>query len=134
MEEIYLYAWKAGLKGTYYCFIEKTIQGEKYTESVNKRGSRSWFGDNAQIQTEQKKIEQPVVTQQLLSWENKRGFGIRASHSATVSACSISYQEAEAHLRATKWDDYVDKLKKGELYGWACPTDPFEKVMCESCQ
>jgi ribonucleoside-diphosphate reductase alpha chain len=43
MEEIYLYAWKAGLKGTYYCFIEKTVQGEKYTETVNKRGERAGF-------------------------------------------------------------------------------------------
>lgn len=37
LDEIYLHAWKAGLKSTYYCFIEKNIQGEKYTESVNKR-------------------------------------------------------------------------------------------------
>lgn len=46
----------------------------------------------------------------------------------------MSPEEIEAHLRATKGDDYVDKLKKGELYGGACPTDPFERVMCESCQ
>jgi ribonucleoside-diphosphate reductase alpha chain len=35
--DIYMYAWQAGLKSTYYCFIEKTIQGEKYTQKVNKR-------------------------------------------------------------------------------------------------
>lgn len=26
MREVYNYAWKQGLKGTYYCFIEKKIQ------------------------------------------------------------------------------------------------------------
>lgn len=37
MQNIYMYAWEQGLKGTYYCFIEKRIQGEKYTQAVNKR-------------------------------------------------------------------------------------------------
>lgn len=35
--DIYMYARQQGLKSTYYCFIEKNIQGEKYTENVNKR-------------------------------------------------------------------------------------------------
>lgn len=35
--DVYLYAWKQGLKSTYYCFIEKTIKGERYTQDVNKR-------------------------------------------------------------------------------------------------
>jgi len=38
--DVYMYARKEGLKGTYYCFIEKTIRGEKYTQDVNKRGDR----------------------------------------------------------------------------------------------
>lgn len=38
--DYYMHAWQAGLKSTYYCFIQKTIQGEKYTEAVNKRGER----------------------------------------------------------------------------------------------
>jgi ribonucleoside-diphosphate reductase alpha chain len=42
-----MYAWKKGLKSTYYCFIEKNIQGEKYTENVNKRGTRAGFGSAA---------------------------------------------------------------------------------------
>ncbi len=33
-----------GLKSTYYCFIDKTIKGEKYTMNVNKRGERRGFG------------------------------------------------------------------------------------------
>jgi len=37
LDEVYMYAWKQGLKSTYYCFIEKTIKGERYTQDVNKR-------------------------------------------------------------------------------------------------
>jgi ribonucleoside-diphosphate reductase, alpha subunit len=44
MENIYMYAWEKGLKSTYYCFIDKTIKGEKYTMNVNKRGERRGFG------------------------------------------------------------------------------------------
>lgn len=35
--DYYMYAREQGLKSTYYCFIQKTIQGEKYTQQVNKR-------------------------------------------------------------------------------------------------
>ncbi|RMA97772.1 ribonucleoside-diphosphate reductase subunit alpha [Hydrogenothermus marinus] len=44
MFDIYMYAWEKGLKSTYYCFIDKTIKGEKYTQKVNKRGTRRGFG------------------------------------------------------------------------------------------
>lgn len=44
LADVYMYAWKQGLKSTYYCFIEKTIKGEKYTQDVNKRGERRGFG------------------------------------------------------------------------------------------
>ena len=46
MEDIYLYAWKKELKSTYYCFIDKVIEGEKYTSKVNKRGTRKGFGQH----------------------------------------------------------------------------------------
>jgi hypothetical protein len=39
----------------------------------------------------------------------------------------------EEKLVAEKGVDYVAKLKAGELYD-GCPVDPFEAVMCESCQ
>ncbi|MEY3197950.1 MAG: hypothetical protein RL023_797 [Candidatus Parcubacteria bacterium] len=42
--DYYMYAWEQGLKSTYYCFIQKTLQGEKYTQDVNKRGERVGFG------------------------------------------------------------------------------------------
>lgn len=44
MDKIYMYAWEKGLKSTYYCFIDKTVKGEKYTMTVNKRGERRGFG------------------------------------------------------------------------------------------
>lgn len=49
--DYYMYAWEQGLKSTYYCFIQKTIQGEKYTQDINKRGERVGFGGNASANT-----------------------------------------------------------------------------------
>lgn len=61
MENIYMYAWEKGLKSTYYCFIDKTVKGEKYTMNVNKRGERRGFGlarrDISQIDKEIEELE-----------------------------------------------------------------------------
>src|SRR5699024_5830463 len=38
MKDMYLYAWQKKLKSTYYCFIDKVVKSEKYTQKVNKRG------------------------------------------------------------------------------------------------
>ncbi len=43
MYDVYMYAWKKQIKGTYYCFIEKKLQGEKYTQNVNKSEGRVGF-------------------------------------------------------------------------------------------
>ncbi len=140
--DIYMYAWKQGLKSTYYCFIEKNIQGEKYTENVNKRGARAGFGAAA------------ANTDATMSTENtegapRRGFaGIRMAAATAsqepvmVELSNIDFKNVtdeqraaiEAKMRAEKGDEYVEKLKAGTLYGDACPVDPFEKVMCEHCQ
>lgn len=62
MEDIYIYAWEKGLKSTYYCFIDKTVKGEKYTMNVNKRGERRGFGitkkDRQDIDQELSKLEE----------------------------------------------------------------------------
>lgn len=42
--------------------------------------------------------------------------------------------DLEQQMRSSKGDAYVDQLKAGTLYNGACPIDPFEKVMCTSCQ
>lgn len=139
--DIYMYAWKKGLKSTYYCFIEKNIQGEKYTENVNKRWSRLGFAASGT----------PA------SSTASRGFGFAggalvgagavATETTTPEANDVHYRSfnpkevtddqkaiIEQQMRAEKWDEYVEKLKAGTLYGDSCPVDPFEKVMCEGCQ
>ena len=61
MEEIYMYAWEKGLKSTYYCFIDKTVKGEKYTEKVNKRGNRRGLGGlrrNKQMERRTENLEE----------------------------------------------------------------------------
>lgn len=113
--DIYMYARKQWLKGTYYCFIEKNIQGEKYTESVNKRGTRSGFGWRAASTSKPKAtLDRSTINPERVTEEQKTLI--------------------EAQLRAEKGNEYVEKLKKGEIYWDQCPVDPFEKVMCEWCQ
>lgn len=141
MFDIYLYAWKAWLKGTYYCFIEKTLQGEKYTENVNKRGQRAGFGNSS-----------PSVD----AVTTPRGFGNGVSSwEPVIDVIRNSGEKADAYdlsqidlknltdedkqliekkLIAEKGLEYVEKLKSWELYNGSCPVNPFEKVMCESCQ
>lgn len=158
--DIYMYAWQQGLKSTYYCFIEKNIQGEKYTESVNKRGTRTGFGSAGGAVAD-------VSTAAISAGVARAGFGARkqteeVETSTTADTTDVAETDAatqthesridlshidvknvtaeqrsliEMKLRAEKGDEYVEKLKKGELYeAGACPIDPFEKVMCDGCQ
>ena len=124
LAEIYMYAWKSQLKSTYYCFIEKKIQWEKYTSQVNKRGSRLGFG------TSSESAMNSVSSSD--SPSSPRGFGsVQLSDDPRLGG--LTRLQIEEKLIAEKGQEYVDKLKKGELYD-GCPTDPFEKVMCEGCQ
>jgi ribonucleoside-diphosphate reductase alpha chain len=151
--DIYMYAWKQWLKWTYYCFIEKNIQWEKYTETVNKRWTRAGFGASSpNNQSSNQNSAQPLSSSSApTSWDLltptlKRWFGVTVT-STTEASPSLdrsnldltSLTETQKHdierqLRAEKWDEYVDKLKAWTLYWDACPVDPFEKVMCEGCQ
>ena len=143
--DIYLYARQKKLKTTYYCFVEKDIQGEKYTENVNKRGERTWFGGGTQ--TTDKDAASRIPTR----WFGAALAPMGAKEEAIIQEDVVDPQEEpatvwkvvlagmtkaeiEAKLVAENWQEYVDKLKKWELYDGACPVNPFEKVMCEGCQ
>ena len=138
--DVYMYAWQQWLKGTYYCFIEKDIQGEKYTQTVNKRGVRAWFWSTVSMDNAAMKMEEtPVITPQEAP---VRGFWAVVSRGFVASTSQVNEEimvqwltksQIEVKLIAEKWQEYVDKLKRGELYDW-CPTNPFEAVMCEACQ
>ena len=116
--DVYMYAWKEGLKGTYYCFIEKTIKGEKYTQDVNKRGERKGFGASGMNDEKSATSYQLPATAEE---QPKRGFGALAAKQTDLSTDEVVYKgmtkaEIEAKLREEKGDDYVDKLKSGEIY------------------
>ncbi len=139
--DIYMYAWKKGLKSTYYCFIEKNIQGEKYTENVNKRGTRLGFGSGS---------ADAIAPTAEGSTTTARWFGFATAtaivsstdtnteaHYRSFDAKNITEDQKaimEQQMRAEKGDEYVEKLKNWTLYADSCPIDPFEKVMCEGCQ
>ncbi|USN55322.1 MAG: ribonucleoside-diphosphate reductase subunit alpha [Candidatus Peribacteria bacterium] len=82
--DIYVYAWQQGLKSTYYCFIEKTLQGEKYTQKINKRGTRSGFGARAeQVAAAGKVLETAAAPA-------RNGFATASSESLTSAVAAPS--------------------------------------------
>ena len=157
--DVYMYAREQGLKSTYYCFIEKDIQWEKYTQQINKRGVRRWFGNIEQsieakdlaIQ-EGKDIQEPIKEVSEIVSRRWFGFGTvvwapvmstgwdednqdKCDPTEEIVYWGLTKSEIESKLREEKWDEYVEKLKKWELYKEGqCPVNPFEKVMCDSCQ
>lgn len=146
--DIYLYAWQKKLKTTYYCFVEKDIQGEKYTEQVNKRGERTGFGGGTQVEGSASRVPTRWFGAALVpatQENNKEDVIIQEdvvdpveeieTHTANkIAFGGLTKAEIEAKLVAENGQEYVDKLKKWELYDGACPVNPFEKVMCEGCQ
>ncbi|NPA13268.1 MAG: ribonucleoside-diphosphate reductase subunit alpha, partial [Aquificae bacterium] len=104
MFDIYMYAWEKGLKSTYYCFIDKTVKGEKYTQKVNKRGARRGFGlrKSAGNTTEQNR------------------------------AVEDDLEQIEKMAREKYGDEVVDRVKAGDID--ACPTDPLLNKICPSCE
>lgn len=152
--DVYMYAWEQGLKSTYYCFVEKDIQWEKYTQQINKRWTRRWFGTAAAVieakdlTIQEEKDTEPVKEVSEIVARRWFGFGAVAptqdtdedNQNTSDSSEEVVYggmtkTQIETKLRSEKWDEYVDKLKSWELYEEGqCPVNPFEKVMCDGCQ
>jgi ribonucleoside-diphosphate reductase alpha chain len=136
--DVYMYARKEGLKGAYYCFIEKTIKGEKYTQDVNKRGERKGFG----MGTQTAGAEVAVTSEENAAAPKARGFGGTSLQRAQEPVVQeeivyngLTKSEIEKKLVDEMGEEYVEKLKKGEVYAKGeCPVNPFEKVMCDGCQ
>ncbi len=134
LDDIYMYARRQWLKWTYYCFIEKNIQWEKYTQDVNKRWARGGFGGRT-VDSEKPQEDKSDNTTNIQDTTVKRWFGgVKSNISEEVVYDGMTKTQIEAKLRLEKWDEYVDKLKAGLLYEGMCPVNPFEAVMCESCQ
>ncbi|WP_293448705.1 ribonucleoside-diphosphate reductase subunit alpha [Persephonella sp.] len=104
MFDIYMYAWEKGLKSTYYCFIDKTVKGEKYTQKVNKRGARRGFGLRRFSEEEE----------------------------AIKTRAEEDIEQIEKMAREKYGDEIVDKVKAGDVEG--CPTDPLLNKICPSCE
>ena len=144
--DIYMYAWQQWLKSTYYCFIEKTLQGEKYTQKINKRWARTWFGakrtSSKAMGSESrgfgaiKEQEQQSPTRWFTTTKQTQDIkNIRDMKDIDINNLTEKDKaQIEAKLREEKGDEYVEKLKAWKLYNGACPVDPFEAVMCTSCQ
>ncbi len=84
MEDIYMYAWEKGLKSTYYCFIDKTVKGEKYTMNVNKRGERRGFG---LAKKEEKLLEKELLEIEKQAREKYGDGVVEAVKSGNIEGC-----------------------------------------------
>ncbi len=84
MFDIYMYAWEKGLKSTYYCFIDKTIKGEKYTQKVNKRGARRGFG---LVKEKLKKEEENIEELERMAREKYGDEVVEKVKSGNIEAC-----------------------------------------------
>lgn len=152
MNDVYMYAWKQWLKGTYYCFIEKKIQGEKYTQAVNKSAGRVWFGARTAGTTSSNETSNQSSSRWFgtsptawlsvsINWLSTTNTSSEVITREDLKSIDLKHanEDDKAKIREmliqTKWADYVQKLESGELYAQgSCPIDPFEKVMCEACQ
>ena len=123
MTEIYLYAWKKELKSTYYCFIDKTIKGEKYTEKVNKRGTRRGFG---------KGFGSASTTAQESNEVGDSSGGTATATLTRVEVENMDINDAEKLAREKFGDAEVDRVINGDID--ACPVDPLLSKICPSCE
>ena len=72
------------------------------------------------------------------------GFGARVAAVASVESKDdissdvlhggLTRDQIREKLVNENGEEHVTKLEAGELYNGNCPLDPFEKVMCVSCQ
>ncbi|MEL7832737.1 ribonucleoside-diphosphate reductase subunit alpha [Fodinibius sp. Rm-B-1B1-1] len=112
MEEFYLYAWEKKLKSTYYCFIDKVVKGEKYTEEVNKRGSRKGFG----------------------AASGSGSSNGTSSHAEKEGHKEVSdHEDLEAKAREKFGDDVVEEALNAQDAD-SCPTDPMLRRICPACE
>ncbi len=103
--EIYLTAWKKGLKSTYYLHMKPRHTAEQSTTAVNKREQTG-----------------------------KTGFGAlrRAENPAAVPAASQPTQPARPVRTAQSIQTSANDAN--EANAMACPIDPQERLQCDSCQ
>jgi ribonucleoside-diphosphate reductase alpha chain len=128
MTEIYLYAWEKELKSTYYCFIDKTVKGEKYTEKVNKRGERRGFGRAAAASGSD--VVASTESDSDIAVEEKPSASSMNVTRADVEKMDLS--EVERLARAKYGDAVVEQVKRGDTE--ACPVDPLLNKICPSCE
>lgn len=127
MTEIYLYAWEKELKSTYYCFIDKTVKGEKYTEKVNKRGERRGFGKSAVAGSSTEAAAVETQETDVAVEETPKDLNLTRAQIEQMDTA-----EVERLARAKYGDDVVEQVKRGDTE--SCPVDPLLNKICPSCE
>jgi ribonucleoside-diphosphate reductase alpha chain len=134
---VYLAAWESGVKTTYYLHMKPRHSAEQSTVKINKStgmGGKRGFGaalDNKvvdevnKIAVDQPDQMVPAARHDSVVSPVKRGFGAVLQTQAT-EAVSIPVEVTPIVYQASPTPQ-PEKFQ-------ACPTDPQERLMCESCQ
>jgi ribonucleoside-diphosphate reductase alpha chain len=110
MVDLYTTAWKMGVKTTYYLHMMPRHSAEQSTVKINKaeqlRGTDAGNGS---------------------SGTGRRGFGFARSSGSPSAPPAAAGPTLSTPLLITLTDEPVDEVD-------ACPTDPQERLQCDSCQ
>jgi ribonucleoside-diphosphate reductase alpha chain len=122
MSALYLRAWEMGVKTTYYLHMMPRHTAEQSTVRVNK-------AEKIRPQS----ADSPVRGEAGESGAPRRGFGFRAA--SPVLAVAAPEAAIEAPVGVGVFAPIAAGLLEVEVIdGTACPTDPAERLQCESCQ
>ncbi len=136
--DIYVEAWRRGIKTTYYLHTKPRHTAEQSTIKVNKAKKINKSGFASVVQ----RTTQPSLDGQL----ERRGFGFAVTGVATPA--STNSQEGDttqtnagsgsvgfANIQDPKIENKLNFKPAKELPpGFACPIDPAERAQCEACQ
>lgn len=145
--KIYVTAWEKGLKTTYYLHMKPRHNAEQSTVKVNKantigkRGFGALFNqmttnEPAAVQIPlQSPVEIPIInnfsvtTPETITVANNEPSDERISDKKILNNCT-SFPTDEPQQSTSNSTSSINQSQIGK----ACPVDPMERLMCDSCQ
>jgi len=142
--KVYINAWEKGLKTTYYLHMKPRHSAEQSTTKVNKASSIGKRGFGVlfnQLAAQPTPVETPV--QVAVETHEATTFSIPTPESVTIKAAepSIGFSTEQpvettptfsAPIQSISQSTTSQEIKNQS--GIACPIDPMERLMCDSCQ
>lgn len=147
--KVYIKAWEKGLKTTYYLHMKPRHSAEQSTTKVNKSsaiGKRGFGALFSQISPSEKAPEQapvntettPMETQPFTMPTPEPVEVIRSNQNSDFSSeQTVSNSQDYSGNQSSISNENSTALQNEnnqKITGKACPIDPMERLMCDSCQ